>query len=75
MSIHLEAGGKTAYLTEQQVAERLNVSVRTLRKWRLTGGGPRFRKFGSAVRYSLSDLEAYEEAAARMSTSDTGPES
>ena len=49
------------------------MSVRTIRKWRLTGGGPRFRKFGSAVRYSLVDLEAFEEAAVRMSTSDLGP--
>lgn len=71
--IHVGRGGKTAYLNEQQTAERLNVSVRTIRKWRLTGMGPRFRKFGSAVRYSLVDLEAFEEAAVRMSTSDQGP--
>lgn len=73
MSIHLEAGARTAYLNELQVAERWNVSVRTIRKWRLEGGGPRFRKFGSAVRYSLVDLESFEEAATRTSTSDRGP--
>lgn len=61
------------YLTEQQVSERLNVKLATLRKWRLRGGGPRFRKFGSAVRYALVDLEAFEAAATRISTSDPGP--
>lgn len=61
------------YLTEQQVSERLNVKLATLRKWRLKGGGPRFRKFGSAVRYALVDLETFEDAASRTSTSDLGP--
>lgn len=73
MSIHLERGGKAANLTDIDLAERWNVSVRTIRKWRQAGGGPRFRKFGSAVRYSLADVEAFEEAAARTSTSDPGP--
>lgn len=73
MSIHLETGGKTAHLNEQELAERLNVSVRTVRKWRLNGSGVRYRKFGSAVRYAIADVEAFEEAAARMSTSDPGP--
>lgn len=49
------------------------MSVRTLRKWRLTGKGPKYRKFGGAVRYGLADLEAYEEVASRNSTSDPGP--
>jgi len=69
----LQVASKTLYLTEQQVSERLNVKLATLRKWRLKGGGPRFRKFGSAVRYALVDLEAFEAAATRMSTSDPGP--
>jgi hypothetical protein len=60
------------HLNELQVAERFNVSVKTIRKWRLNGGGPRYRKFGSAVRYALADIEAFEEACARRSTSDTG---
>jgi DNA-binding transcriptional MerR regulator len=63
------------YLDEWDVAERLALSVRTLRKWRHLGGsGPKFRKFGSAVRYAIADVEAFEQAAERKSTSDPGPE-
>jgi hypothetical protein len=60
------------HLNEQQLAERFNVSVKTIRKWRLSGGGPRYRKFGSAVRYALADVETFEEGCARKSTSDPG---
>ena len=60
------------HLTEQQLMERWHLSIKTIRKWRLTGAGPRYRKFGSAVRYSLADVEAFEEACARRSTSDPG---
>ncbi len=69
MTIHTEV----RYLDEQQTSARLNIPVRTLRKWRLTGNGPRFRKFGASVRYAISDLEDYEEASTRRSTSDPGP--
>jgi hypothetical protein len=67
MSLH-----PVVYLNEIELADRWQVSVRTIRKWRLTGGGPRFRKFGTAVRYAVIDVEAFEEAAARTSTSDPG---
>jgi hypothetical protein len=46
-------------LTEGQASEILNVSVALLRKWRRVGGGPRFCKIGSLVRYSEADLSAY----------------
>jgi hypothetical protein len=67
MSLH-----PVAYLNEMQLAERWGLSVKTVRKWRLVGGGPRYRKFGTAVRYAVIDVEAFEEAAARTSTSDPG---
>lgn len=63
----------TKHYPEQEAAERLGVSIRTLQKWRLRGGGPVYRKFGSAVRYGEADLEAFIEAAARTSTADSGP--
>ena len=59
-------------VTERAAAKVLCVKVATLRRWRWAGKGPRFRKIGGAVRYALSDLQAYVEAAARRSTSDTG---
>jgi excisionase family DNA binding protein len=47
-------------LTDIEVAEYLNVSVSTVRCWRLTGGGPRWVRIGgSSIRYPLADLEAY----------------
>jgi hypothetical protein len=49
-------------LTESQAAEGLALSVKTLRDWRQRGVGPRFCKFGRAVRYMSDDLEAYIRA-------------
>jgi len=43
-------------LNERQVAERLTVSVATVRRWRLLGQGPRYIKVGSAVRYRAEDV-------------------
>ena len=63
----------TTHLDEQELAQRLKISVLTLRGWRRSGAGPLFRKYGAAVRYSLSDIEAFELAATRRSTSDQGP--
>jgi hypothetical protein len=61
------------YLKEHEVADRLCLSVRTLRKWRLTGGGPEYAKFGRAVRYPAQSLEEFAEDALRRSTADPGP--
>lgn len=51
------------WLTEAQTAERLNLSKKWLQAQRLKGGGIRYAKFGSAVRYSLADIEEYEAKA------------
>ena len=51
------------FLTEEEVAEILGVSVRTLRNWRLLNKGPQFRKFGSSCRYGADDLAAYAQSA------------
>jgi excisionase family DNA binding protein len=61
-----------AYLTEKELAERLSVSVKWLQKMRLAGGGIPYCKFGSAVRYPLDQVIAFEEASLRASTSDAG---
>jgi predicted DNA-binding transcriptional regulator AlpA len=45
------------YLNEKQLAQKLRVSVGTLRLWRAEGKGPRFRKVGEQlVRYSAVDI-------------------
>jgi len=49
-------------MTEEQVSELLNVSVASLRRWRLERRGPAFIKVGSLVRYKPEDLELWLRA-------------
>jgi hypothetical protein len=58
------------HLTEKQLAERWQVSVRTLQAVRVKGSGVPFVRIGRAVRYSMDDVLAYEEAQRRTSTSE-----
>ena len=50
-------------LKESHVAERLGVSMPTLRSWRCRGIGPNFVKMGAGkkapVRYSSIDIEQF----------------
>lgn len=46
-------------LKEADAADMLCQSVRTLQKWRVSGAGPQFFKFGRSVRYSRADLSAW----------------
>jgi hypothetical protein len=46
-------------LTEEEVSKRLNVSVASLRRWRLQSRGPLFIKGGFLVRYRPEDLESW----------------
>ena len=46
------------YLTNDEAADYLRLSPRTLEKQRVIGGGPRFRKFGRRVMYAVADLDA-----------------
>jgi predicted DNA-binding transcriptional regulator AlpA len=48
------------FLTQKQTAHLLNVSERTLERWRVEGQGPPFVAFGPRRRgYRLSDIEAW----------------
>lgn len=58
------------YLTEVEAAAFLKLSPRTLEKHRNLGTGPRFRKFGRIVRYTLFDLKRWAEARTFGMTSD-----
>ncbi len=58
------------YLTNDEAADFLRLSPRTLEKQRVIGGGPRFRKFGRRVMYAISDLEAWADARSFEMTSD-----
>ena len=60
-------------MSQTQLARRLEVSRRTLERWRVEGGGPPFLKVGRGVRYDDNDLAAWIAAQRRLSTSDPGP--
>jgi predicted DNA-binding transcriptional regulator AlpA len=51
----------TRFLTEFDVAERTQISLGTLRRWRLENKGPKYHKFGSLVRYD-EEVAAWEQA-------------
>ncbi len=51
-----------SFLNEQDVSKRLNVSVATLRRWRIEKRGPTFVKIGSLVRYRPEDLDSWVDA-------------
>jgi hypothetical protein len=55
--------GSDALLNEHQVAQVLNLSVGTIRRWRLLGRGPRFLKVGGVlVRYRPTDVYGWLDA-------------
>ena len=58
-------------LTEREVAERLGLSVATLRAWRHRGKGPRFLRLGRSVRYLPSDVDEFVRASAVDTQSDS----
>ena len=59
-------------INQMELAARWRISPRTLERWRWTGEGPRFVKLGGRVVYRLSDIEEYEQAMVRSSTSSSG---
>jgi predicted site-specific integrase-resolvase len=63
----------TRHLNQRELAERLNISPRTLERWRWLGEGPRFLKIGGRCVYRLEDIERYE--AERLRESTTAPTS
>ena len=61
------------FLTQAEVSERYGIPESTLENWRCVGKGPKhFKLEGSIVRYRLKNLVAWEKAAERNNTCDTG---
>jgi excisionase family DNA binding protein len=48
-------------LTQQQLADELQVSLRTLERWRQEGTGPAFIRVGRSPRYRRADIDAWLE--------------
>ena len=60
------------YMTECEVAYRLQMSKKWLQKMRYAGGGIPYHKFGGTIRYAVADIQAFEQAA-RMANSSEQP--
>ena len=62
---------RNCLVDEDDAADYLGLSPRTLQGLRVKGGGPDYVKIGSrAVRYRLSDLDEFVEDRVQSSTSD-----
>jgi hypothetical protein len=55
-------------LTEFDLAAYLQLSVRTVQRWRITGDGPKFIKLRAMIRYRVEDVAAWCAEQARSST-------
>ena len=62
----------TMFLSTRHAADWLGLSPRTLERYRGTGEGPVFYRFGRHVRYLEADLDAWTETRRRTSTRDEG---
>ena len=56
------------HIDQKQLAERWNISAKTLERWRWAGEGPRFLKLGGRVVYRIADIEAFEQEQLRSRT-------
>ena len=63
---------QTQLLDQREAARLLNLSIRTMERMRLQGGGPLYVKCGRSVRYRTSDIEAWIAARVVDSTSAIG---
>lgn len=73
MSVRSNPFAEPRFLTTVEAAKYLRLSIRTLEKCRYLGGGPRFRKFGRIVRYTVADLDEWARARSFEMTSDYEP--
>lgn len=62
----------TIYLDTIGAARILGLSSKTLSRYRVSGDGPVFHRFGCRIRYRREDLEAWAASRRRASTSDDG---
>jgi predicted DNA-binding transcriptional regulator AlpA len=54
-------------LNEHQVAKFLQLSVASVRRWRLFRTGPKYFKIGAAVRYRREDVETWLDSCPGLS--------
>lgn len=56
------------HLTQTDLAQRWQISPRTLERWRWLGEGPVYLKVGGRVLYRIEDVEAFEATQLRERT-------
>ncbi|MGO9154110.1 helix-turn-helix domain-containing protein [Mycobacterium sp.] len=54
-----ETTGTVLAVGPRRAAPMLDVEPDTLKRWRMTGKGPRYSRIGNRVRYRIADLEAW----------------
>lgn len=59
------------YLTPAEAGRTLNLSTSKLAKLRMTHDGPKYCKFGRAVRYPSGELTEWADRQTRTSTSES----
>jgi predicted DNA-binding transcriptional regulator AlpA len=69
-----QTSGTPRALTEREVADRLGLSVATLRAWRFRGKGPRFLRLGRSVRYLPADIDDFVRASTVDTRRDSSPD-
>ncbi len=52
---------ESPFLSTDEAAAYLRISVRALEHFRINGGGPRYRKHGNKVVYPLENLNAWSK--------------
>ena len=57
-------------MNTKEASQYIRLAVRTLEKLRLNGGGPRYRKVGRLVFYTMDDLDDWVESHTYAMTSD-----
>jgi Helix-turn-helix domain len=60
----------TLYLSTRDAAVRLSIGASTLKKLRVTGGGPAFHRIGRRVVYSIEILDEWARRSTFESTSE-----
>ena len=58
------------HIKQKQLAVRWDLSEATLERWRSEGIGPVYLKLHGRVLYRVEDVEAFERASLRKSTSE-----
>jgi hypothetical protein len=55
----IRADDTSSLWTDRHVAAFLNVSLASVRRWRLTGFGPPFYRVGARIRYNPQECDAW----------------